>query len=117
MIRSRRRQRRRSTRSRLPKISRGRVLRLRVIGGGCAGFSYDLYFEDKPTDLDEAFEDQGHQAVHRPAELPVPRRHRDRLRRRPAWLRLQVRQSERDEHLRLRLVVLANARLLGSLDA
>ena len=34
-------------------------LRLRVIGGGCAGFSYDLYFEDKPTDLDETFEEKG----------------------------------------------------------
>lgn len=37
----------------------GQGLRLRVIGGGCAGFSYDLYFEDKPTDLDESFEDKG----------------------------------------------------------
>lgn len=37
----------------------GQGLRLRVIGGGCAGFSYDLYFEDKPTDLDELFEDKG----------------------------------------------------------
>ena len=37
----------------------GQGLRLRVIGGGCAGFSYDLYFEDKPTDMDEQFEDKG----------------------------------------------------------
>jgi len=37
----------------------GQGLRLRVIGGGCAGFSYDLYFEDKPTDMDELFEDKG----------------------------------------------------------
>ncbi|MFO0613765.1 MAG: iron-sulfur cluster insertion protein ErpA [Polyangiaceae bacterium] len=37
----------------------GQGLRLRVVGGGCAGFSYDLYFEDKPTDMDEAFEDKG----------------------------------------------------------
>jgi iron-sulfur cluster insertion protein len=37
----------------------GQGLRLRVIGGGCAGFTYDLYFEDKPTDLDESFEDKG----------------------------------------------------------
>ena len=37
----------------------GQGLRLRVIGGGCAGFSYDLYFEDKPTDLDETFEERG----------------------------------------------------------
>ncbi|NRA34495.1 MAG: iron-sulfur cluster insertion protein ErpA [Polyangiaceae bacterium] len=34
-------------------------LRLRVIGGGCAGFQYDLYFEDKPTDFDETFESNG----------------------------------------------------------
>src|SRR5262249_31471643 len=37
----------------------GQGLRLRVIGGGCAGFSYDLYFEDKPTEKDETFEDKG----------------------------------------------------------
>ncbi len=34
-------------------------LRLRVLGGGCAGFQYDLYFEDKPTEMDEEFEDKG----------------------------------------------------------
>jgi len=34
-------------------------LRLRVIGGGCAGFQYDLYFEDAPTDMDEQFESNG----------------------------------------------------------
>jgi len=37
----------------------GQGLRLRVIGGGCAGFSYDLYFEDQPTELDESFESNG----------------------------------------------------------
>jgi iron-sulfur cluster insertion protein len=37
----------------------GQGLRLRVIGGGCAGFQYDLYFEETPTDLDERFESQG----------------------------------------------------------
>lgn len=37
----------------------GQGLRLRVIGGGCAGFQYDLYFEDKPTELDETFESNG----------------------------------------------------------
>src|SRR4030095_13386870 len=37
----------------------GQGLRLRVMGGGCAGFSYDLYFEDKPTEMDETFEDKG----------------------------------------------------------
>jgi Fe-S cluster assembly iron-binding protein IscA len=28
-------------------------LRLRVVGGGCAGFSYDLYF-DEVTEVDPA---------------------------------------------------------------
>jgi len=37
----------------------GQGLRLRVIGGGCAGFQYDLYFEDSPTDLDEIFDSHG----------------------------------------------------------
>ena len=37
----------------------GQGLRLRVIGGGCAGFQYDLYFEDAPTDMDERFESKG----------------------------------------------------------
>jgi len=32
-------------------IESGMALRLRVVGGGCAGFSYDLYF-DEPTDVD-----------------------------------------------------------------
>ena len=37
----------------------GQGLRLRVVGGGCAGFSYDLYFEDSVTDMDEQYEDKG----------------------------------------------------------
>src|SRR5262245_52381335 len=37
----------------------GQGLRLRVIGGGCAGFQYDLYFEETPTDLDERFQSNG----------------------------------------------------------
>jgi len=34
-------------------------LRLRVIGGGCSGFQYDLYFEEAPTEFDERFESNG----------------------------------------------------------
>jgi iron-sulfur cluster insertion protein len=37
----------------------GQGLRLRVMGGGCAGFNYDLYFEDSPTSMDETFEANG----------------------------------------------------------
>ena len=38
------------------------ALRLRVVGGGCAGFSYDLYF-DEPTEVDRQFEVQGVKCV------------------------------------------------------
>ena len=38
------------------------ALRLRVVGGGCAGFSYDLYF-DEGTEVDRAFEIQGVKVV------------------------------------------------------
>lgn len=34
-------------------------LRVRVIGGGCSGFSYDLFFEDETTDVDQTFESLG----------------------------------------------------------
>lgn len=37
----------------------GQSLRLKVQGGGCAGFSYDLYFETQIGELDEVFEDNG----------------------------------------------------------
>jgi iron-sulfur cluster insertion protein len=37
----------------------GQGLRLRDIGGGCAGFQYDLYYEDATTDMDESFESNG----------------------------------------------------------
>jgi iron-sulfur cluster insertion protein len=37
----------------------GQGLRLRVMGGGCAGFQYDLYFEEATTDMDERFQSNG----------------------------------------------------------
>jgi iron-sulfur cluster assembly accessory protein len=35
-------------------IEANMALRLRVVGGGCAGFNYDLYF-DEPTEVDRQF--------------------------------------------------------------
>jgi iron-sulfur cluster insertion protein len=32
------------------------VIRLKVIGGGCAGFSYDLYFDEVTEENDEIIE-------------------------------------------------------------
>ena len=40
------------------KIEDGYGLRLKVMGGGCSGFSYDLFF-DQPQDTDQVFESQG----------------------------------------------------------
>ncbi|MCL2825629.1 MAG: iron-sulfur cluster insertion protein ErpA [Polyangiaceae bacterium] len=37
----------------------GQGIRLRVIGGGCSGFTYDLYFEDSVGEMDETFESNG----------------------------------------------------------
>jgi iron-sulfur cluster insertion protein len=39
-------------------IEPGLGLRLRVVGGGCAGFSYDLYF-DESTEVDRRFDVNG----------------------------------------------------------
>lgn len=38
------------------------ALRLRVVGGGCAGFSYDLYFDEK-TAMDKEFSVHGVRVV------------------------------------------------------
>jgi len=38
----------------------GQHLRVKVMGGGCAGFQYDLFFEDgDPLPMDEVFEENG----------------------------------------------------------
>jgi iron-sulfur cluster insertion protein len=38
----------------------GQGLRVRVIGGGCSGFSYDLFFDDEFNDaIDETFDASG----------------------------------------------------------
>lgn len=43
-------------------IESNMALRLRVVGGGCAGFSYDLYF-DEIAEVDRAFEITGVKVV------------------------------------------------------
>jgi iron-sulfur cluster insertion protein len=37
----------------------GQGLRLQVKGGGCSGFQYDLYFDEKPADMDQVIESHG----------------------------------------------------------
>lgn len=31
-------------------------VRVKVMGGGCAGFTYDMFYEDKASDMDEVVE-------------------------------------------------------------
>ncbi len=38
-------------------------LRLRVVGGGCSGFSYDLYFDNTSVDGDQDFDCHGIKVV------------------------------------------------------
>jgi iron-sulfur cluster insertion protein len=35
------------------------IIRVKVVGGGCAGFSYDLFFDDQEAPLDETSELDG----------------------------------------------------------
>ena len=35
------------------------IVRLKIIGSGCAGFSHDIYFDDQINELDEVFELDG----------------------------------------------------------
>ena len=49
----------------------GYALRLRVVGGGCSGFSYSMDFEEKPEEGDVAFEDHGVRIVVDPKSLPM----------------------------------------------
>jgi iron-sulfur cluster insertion protein len=39
--------------------TRGKPLRMCVHGGGCSGFTYDLYFDDPKPDIDQVFDVKG----------------------------------------------------------
>ena len=47
----------------------GQGLRVQVKGGGCSGFQYDLYFDEKPTDMDQVFDSHGIAIVVDPLSL------------------------------------------------
>jgi len=39
------------------------TVRVKVIGGGCAGFTNDMFFDDQVSDMDETFELDGVKVV------------------------------------------------------
>jgi iron-sulfur cluster insertion protein len=47
----------------------GQGLRVQVKGGGCSGFQYDLFFDEKATDMDQIIESQGIQLFIDPLSL------------------------------------------------
>jgi iron-sulfur cluster insertion protein len=44
-------------------IEDGFGLRMRVVGGGCSGFSYDLYFDQANPEMDQLFTSHGIQLI------------------------------------------------------
>jgi len=49
----------------------GYALRLKVVGGGCSGYSYALDFDEKTGEGDAVFEDHGVKIVVDPKSLPM----------------------------------------------
>ena len=49
----------------------GYALRLRVVGGGCSGYSYSMDFDAGPTEGDVSFDDRGVKIVVDPKSLPM----------------------------------------------
>ena len=49
----------------------GACLRLRVVAGGCSGFSYELGFDDAPTGDDHVIEVAGFRVVVDPTSAPI----------------------------------------------
>ena len=49
----------------------GFALRLKVVGGGCSGYSYSLDFEAAGAEGDATFDDQGVKIVVDPKSLPM----------------------------------------------
>ena len=49
----------------------GFALRLKVVGGGCSGYSYSLDFEAAGVEGDATFDDQGVKIVVDPKSLPM----------------------------------------------
>ena len=47
----------------------GHSLRIKVIPGGCSGYSYDMHFEDKVSDSDKVFEKNGAKLIIDPDSL------------------------------------------------
>ena len=76
-----------------------------VVGGGCSGFSYSMQFENAAGMMDKTFDIDRIEGIRRCHLCDVSERLHCRLRRDAGRCGFQVRKSEREEHLRLRVLV------------
>ncbi len=81
-------------------------LRLGVLGGGCSGLSYLFRFEAKQRATRPGVRVRRRPGLRRPEEPALPGRHDARLQGIADAVRLRLRESERQEELRLRHLVL-----------
>ena len=81
-------------------------LRVFVTGGGCSGFQYGFTFDEAVSEDDTAMEKNGVTLLIDPDEPAIPRRRGNRLPGRRRRRAVRDQESERDLHLRLRVVVL-----------
>ena len=92
-------------------------LRVGVVGGGCSGFSYSMSFENGAGMMDKTFDFDGLKVYVDATSLMYLKGVQRRLHRNPRRRWLQVRQSEREEHLRLRIFLQRLAALAANLGA
>ena len=81
-------------------------LRVFVQGGGCSGFQYGFTFDEAVNEDDTVMDKSWRPVADRLDELPVSGRRRDRLQRRHQRRAVRDQESECDEHLWLRIIVL-----------
>ena len=81
-------------------------LRMAVKGGGCSGLTYKLGFTETPKKDDKSHRGTRCQAFHRLQEHVLPGRHRSRLLRRAERQGFRVHESQRQDDLRVRELLL-----------
>ena len=81
-------------------------LRVFVQGGGCSGMQYGFEFDEQEQDGDTCVENLGVKLLIDPDERAVPHRRGNRLSRGSRRRAVRDPQSERANHLRLRLILL-----------
>ena len=83
----------------------GSGLRVFVQGGGCSGFQYGLMIEEGGGAGDQVYESNGVRLFVDPGQRQLSQGRRSRFRRHGDGRRVHDQESERDVHVRVRIVV------------